>query len=378
MTASFPFHHFHGTHFEVGKQHGIALREEIKTHLDRLTRRFERQGIAFARAEEAALGYRGNIREVSAGLDEEIQGLAEGAAISLGAAFLLQLRAEVFVQLVGKHGAEQECTTFAILPELGADNRGFVGQNADLPAMYHDLMTVVRISVDAEPELLMVIPAGQISYIGINNAGLGVFGNYLHCASWREGFPRYLYTRVALREGSVAAAEAALRALHRASSRNVIMLDAGGNAVDIENTAETMVTIHPVDGFIAHANHYLDASLQHNESNPWLENSEIRYARLASSIAGGGSQIAPADIAAMLRDRSDVGNELSIYPEDDDRDLDAEDRNMTVTSIIGEPGRGQIWVASGPPSRYEYRRFAFDSAGLTDSVGPSASAETVL
>lgn len=363
MTVSFPFHHFAGSHHEVGRQHGAALRQQIAVHLDRLQRRFERQGITIAQAEEAALDYRSSIREVSVGLDEEIHGLAEGAEITLGAAFLLQLRAEVFVQLVGKHGAEQECTTFAILPERGSENRGFVGQNADLPAMYHDLMTVVRVSVDDEPELLMVIPAGQISYIGINNAGLGVFGNYLHCASWRDGFPRYLYTRVALREASVEAAEAALRRLHRASSRNVIMLDAGGTAVDLENTAESMVSIQPAQGFLAHANHYLDPSLQHNESNPWLENSQLRYERLAGSIADGGTDIAPRDIAEMLRDRSDIGNELSIYPEDDDRGVDEEDRNMTVTSVIAEPGRGQIWVASGPPSRHEYRRFSFADAG---------------
>ncbi len=374
MTASFPFHHFTGSHTEVGRQHGAALKDQIALHLDRLRRRFERQGFTLSQAEEAALEYRSSIRHVSVGLDEEIAGLAEGAGISLGAAFLLQLRAEVFVQLVGKHGAEQECTTFAILPELGASDRGFVGQNADLPAMYHDLMAVVHLAVDGEPEVLMVIPAGQISYIGLNNAGLGVFGNYLHCASWRQGFPRYLYTRVALRERSVAAAEAALRQLDRASSRNVIMLDAAGSAVDLENTSETIVALHPVNGFLAHANHYLESTLQHNESNPWLENSEIRYARLASSIAGGGTHIAPADIAAMLRDRSDTGNELSIYPEDDDRDIAEEDRNMTVTSVIAEPGRGQFWVASGPPSRYEYHRFTFAPISPDSELAPADEA----
>lgn len=368
MTDSFPFHHFSGSHFEVGRQHGEALQQQISVHLERLQRRFERQGFSIAQAETAALGYRESIQEVSAGLDHEIQGLADGAGISIGAAYLLQLRAEVFVELVGKHGAEQECTTFAILPERGKEGRGFVGQNADLPAMYHDLMAVVHLAVDGEPEVLMVTPAGQISYIGLNNAGLGVFGNYLHCASWRRGFPRYLYTRVALREGSVAAAEAALRGLHRASSRNVIMLDAGGSAVDLENTAETMVAISPTDGYLVHANHYVEPSLQHNESNPWLENSQLRYERLAGLIATGGSSLSPATIADMLRDRSDVGNELSIYPEDDDREIAEEDRNMTVTSVIAEPGRGQFWVASGPPSRYEFRKFSFDAASSSESV----------
>lgn len=370
MTDSFPFNTFSGSHFEVGRQHGETLRAKILTHLERVERRFARQGIPFARAESAALEYREEIKKISLGLDEEIQGLAEGAAISLGAAFLLQLRAEVFVQLVGRHGAEQECTTFAILPERSGNGRGFVGQNADLPAMYHDLMTVQRLVVDDEPEVLMVTPAGQISYIGINNAGLGVFGNYLHCSSWRDGFPRYLYTRIALREKSVGAAEAALRSLHRASSRNVIMLDSAGSAIDLENTPDTMLALAPQRGFLVHANHYLHDGLVVHESNPWLENSEIRYRRLAAQIGEWESELGPHEIAAMLRNRSDVGNELSIHPEDETRQVDAEDRNMTVTSVIAEPGRGQFWVASGPPSRYEYHHFSFEGEdpGTEDSV----------
>ncbi|UOR01456.1 C45 family peptidase [Leucobacter allii] len=365
MTDSFPFHRFAGSHFEVGRQHGEALRPRILRHLERLERRFARQGFTLDDAEGAALAYRESIRAVSTGLDEEIHGLAEGAGIPLGAAFLLQLRAEVFVDLVGRHGAEQECTTFAILPERSGTARGFVGQNADLPAMYHDLMTVVRVAVADEPEVLMVTPAGQISYIGINDAGLGVFANYLHCASWRAGFPRYLYTRIALRERTVGDAEAALRRLHRASSRNIIMLDSRGGAVDLENTPETMLALAPEDGVLVHANHYVHGSLVANESNPWVENSRIRQRRLAARIEAADGPIGEEEIAAMLRDRSDVGNALSIHPEDDVRDVDPEDRNMTVTSVIAEPGRGQIWVASGPPSRSPYAHYAFSDTAAT-------------
>lgn len=374
MTDRFPFHRFAGSHFEVGRQHGEALRPSILLHLERLERRFARQGFTLEQAEEAALGYRAGIRSVSVGLDDEISGLSVGAGIPLGAAFLLQLRAEVFVELVGRHSAEQECTTFAILPERAGGGRGFVGQNADLPAMYHDLMAVVRIAVDGEPEVLMVLPAGQVSYIGINDAGLGVFANYLHCPRWREGFPRYLYTRVALRERTVASAEKALRTLHRASSRNIIMLDSTGGAVDLENTPETMTALHPENGVLVHANHYLHGDYAATETNPWVENSRIRYRRLRSLIEDAGDVISEDEIAVMLRDRNDTGDELSIHPEDDPRDVDSEDRNMTVASVIAEPGRGQMWVASGPPSRFAYRRFTFGAAGAAGDAG--ATTET--
>ncbi len=359
MTTTFPYHRFSGTHHEVGRQHGSALKTQIHAHLAKLEQRFGRQGFKLVQAEGAALGYRAEVRAASEGLDDEIRGLAEGAGISLGAAYLLQLRAEVFVDLVGRHGAEQECTTYAILPERAPGQRGFVGQNADLPEMYHEFMTVVRLSVEGEPEVLMVTPAGQISYIGINSAGLGVFGNYLHCAGWRVGFPRYLYTRIALLHGSVAEAERALRQLHRASSRNIIMLDAQGGAVDLENTPEAIVGIEPSRGYLVHANHYVDERLAPNERNPHAENSRIRHHRLATLIGAAESAVGPEEIATMLRDRSDEGDALSLHPEDELRELEHGDRNMSVTSVIAEPGRGELWIADGPPSRHRYRRFSF-------------------
>lgn len=365
MTA-FPFFHFTGSHADVGREHGRALRDAIHLHLERLERRFARQGVPLGRAESAALVYEPAIEAASPGLVAEIHGLAEGADVSAGAAFLLQLRAEVFVDLVGRHGAEQECTTFAISPERTGTTRGFVGQNADLPAMYHDLMTVQQLSVEGEPQVMMATPAGQISYIGINDAGLGVFGNYLHSDRWRLGFPRYLYTRVALRQSTVPDAERELRGLHRASSRNIIMLDAAGRAVDLENTAEEMISLHAERGVLVHANHYADARLAGDETNPFLENSQTRHRRLSARIDAAEGPIGPHEIAAMLRDRSDHGDELSIHPEDDQRTLDAEDRNMTVTSVIAEPARGQVWIASGPPSLHTYRRHGFSPATASD------------
>ncbi|MEJ7757322.1 MAG: C45 family autoproteolytic acyltransferase/hydrolase [Nocardioidaceae bacterium] len=122
-----------------------------------------------------------------------------------------------------------ECTTFAVLPIAAADGTPLVGQNADLPALYSQLGVVIHVVPDDGPAVLMLTPAGQVSYIGINDRGLGVFGNFLSCDGWRVGFPRYLLTRPALLHDTVRGAVAAVRNVPRASSRNLIMLDANND-----------------------------------------------------------------------------------------------------------------------------------------------------
>lgn len=355
--SSFAFFHFSGSHSEVGRQHGEALAERIGVHLARVSRRLAAHGHTREEAEALALRYRPAVREASPGLDDEIVGLADGAGIELGSAYLLQLRAEVFAALTGRHGDDLECTTFAVQPKR-SHGHGLIGQNADLPEMYLDLLNIVRISVDGEPELLIVTPAGQISYIGINDRGLGVFGNYLHSGRWRIGYPRYLYSRFMLTQTSTAEALTALRGLTRSSSRNLLIMDAAGDAIDVENTVDEIDVLHPVDGLLAHSNHYVSERLAHHEQTSWLENSVIRLNRVQELLVVTDALDARS-MAVILRDRDDPRNALSIHPEDDGVDDGTGSRNMTVTSVIAEPALGRIWVSAGPPSRAGYRSYGF-------------------
>ncbi len=242
-----------------------------------------------------------------------------------------------------------------------AGGGGLVGQNADLPEMYLDLLQVVRIAVAGQPEVLMVTPAGQISYIGLNDRGLGVFGNYLHSDDWRVGFPRYFYSRLALTRATTAEALELVAGLRRSSSRNLIMLDASGDAADLENTIDEVDVLRPVAGLLAHSNHYLSERLRSFERTPWLENSEIRLSRMLT-LLGDAEQLDPQGMAAILRDRDDPENALSIHPEDSGPADGAGSRNTTVTSVIAEPAHGRIWVSDGPPSRSRYRSYAFAEA----------------
>src|SRR5699024_6725096 len=130
-SEAFPFYSFEGTHYEIGEQYGESCRDLIKLHkkyaLERLSKSIDIS--AHKNLEDAALEYRPFVIEYAPFFDKEIQGLAKGADISLGEAYFLQLRAEIY----NFFDTTDECTTFAVSGEVTKNGIPILGQNADLP-----------------------------------------------------------------------------------------------------------------------------------------------------------------------------------------------------------------------------------------------------
>lgn len=147
-ATTFPYHRFTGTHRQIGQQYGEACADLIHTHRDlALERLAAHAGIPTERALQATSAYRRHVVEHAAFLDDEIQGVAEGAGIALAHAYLLQLRAELYRHdFTNVDPPCDECTTFAVTPEAAADRKPLVGQNADLPAFYSQIGVVVNSS----------------------------------------------------------------------------------------------------------------------------------------------------------------------------------------------------------------------------------------
>lgn len=348
--AQFPFHRFSGSHRSIGRQYGEACVELIVRHRDLALESLSVNANLSASAALAATEvYRQYVLEHAAFLDDEIQGVAEGSGLSLAETYLLQLRAELHRHGNAATDTPGECTTFAVLGEAAAGGTPLVGQNADLPAFYSEISVVIHVAPDDGPEVLMLTPAGQVSYIGINDRGLGVFGNFLNCDGWRAGFPRYLLTRLALRHDSVQKAVGAVRSVPRASSRNLIMLDATA-ALDIETTPGDTAVLSPERGILAHSNHFLSPVLLDEErAEPAkLKNSQVRYDRMTELLSADRGALDMATMQRILRDRVTAPDAVCIAPGDEEVD------NITVASVIAQPTLGQLTVAVGPPHEHAY------------------------
>lgn len=355
MTRTFPFYRFTGSHHEIGQQYGESCREMIHRHRDAALERLQRKnGLTAEEVSQRTLWYRPYVREVAPFFLEEIAGLAQGADITEAEAWLLQLRAEVAV--VEHDEAGDECTSFAIEPGATSDGVGLVGQNADLPAFYREIAVVAEMQFDDLPHILMLLPAGQLSYLGINNAGLGVSANFLTCNGWRVGVPRYFFSRLALTQRSADDAATLIEGLHRASSRNLIMMDGDGTALNLETSVTESARIHAENAIIAHANHYQHPEMLIHEQSAGvgLKNSQGRVASMRSMLDARHGQLNAECMQQILQDRTNpmacVNRHQGDIPELD---------SMTFASMIMQPSLGQMDVAVGPPDAHPYRRYAF-------------------
>ena len=358
---AFPFHRFAGTHREIGWQYGGACEALIHRHLDKVLKRLEtKPGLSREQALVKAMNYRPWVQRHAQFFDEEIQGVAEGAGITLAEAYLLQLRAEAATPIDprGIDGPD-ECTSFAVQPEATSNGIGLVGQNADLPAFYGEIAVVAEIVPDDMPAILMVLPAGQVSYIGINDRGMGVFANFVTCDGWRMGLPRYMLSRLALTSETVDDAIALVRGVPRASSRNLIMLDGKGSAADLETTPYEDARLDPEDGLLAHSNHYVADSLQHEERSPEknVANSTVRLRQMRELLRARRGELDVDMMREILRDRACYPDTLCRAPGDDpDSDV------ITFASVIAEPSAGRMHVAVGPPHENEYVTHQFSGS----------------
>lgn len=356
-------HTFSGPPIELGRQHGEALRPQVEQHLHGVLERLAKQaGWNPATCAVRALRYREAVRSTSPTLDEEIVGLAEGAAINLGHAYLLQLRAEVGTDAArevgaGVHDREgAECTTFTLGAPQTAGLGPVIGGNADLPESYSGLLVGVRLQPTVGPPILMATPAGQISYVGMNGHGLAVFANTILCGGWCVGFPRYLLSRLVLAQKSVQRAQEIVTDVARAASRNLIMMDASGETRCLETTPE-LVGIHETQGGVGvHANHLVAPQTAHLEQGEadWMVDSRGRYERLRSLLTSS-SPLSEKRIKAALRDRQNLPYALSREVAEDGSDF------MTVFSTIAKPHSGELKIALGPPHLNKYHSFAVEA-----------------
>ena len=348
--SQFPHHRLQGTPREVGRQHGEALRSMIRAHLELIyTQGAQRSNLAPETGRRWALAFGPMIGEAAPHFLEEIEGVAEGAGIERAEALLLQVRQEV--AHVARFGAvDLECTSFAVSGPYTRAGTTFAGQNADLAGGIEAFSAVLTFAVTGKPAVMMLVPAGQISYLGISREGLSADANFLRSAGWRTGFPRYLLTRLAIEQPTLKAAVDAALTPRRASSRNLLLADRTGAMVDIETTAQE----HGLawgNGCLVHANHHVLPGMAGHETATAEErhNSGCRQDRIAALMEEHRGRIDATVLKTVLRDHANRPHSICAHP--------GERVSYSFASIVSDLEAGAMEVAVGPPCEHDYVRY---------------------
>ena len=354
MNQSFYDHYvFSGTHREVGRQYGEALREKIQGHLEIIYRNAQKvSGVSREQALRLALRYEPYIQKYAPHFLEEIAGLGEGANITREEALLLQVRQEV-VNLARFGTVEPECTAFAVTSEYTAGGKVYSGQNSDMYDDFRSITSVITFRIPGKPDVMMVIPAGQLSFLGMNSEGISCNCNMLRCTGWKEGFPRYLMSRLILEERTFEGACSKVEIPERASQRNILICDREGHIANYETTS-TDLGRQDGEGYLVHTNHFVIPSMLKYEESDEREtrNSVARYQRMSQLIQENKGSIDDLKLHRFLGDHANGEDSICMH--------EGETRPYhTFVSIINNLTDNVMEVAAGNPCCNEYAIYEF-------------------
>jgi len=345
-----PFVHAQGSWGDIGTQVGRMFAPLIDRHVEAWLQHVKAEtGASRTAVLATAATFAEPIRTHTPFLWEEIEGLARGSGLPMDQLLLLQARAEVMRTQKESAKPSLECTTFAVGGRRTADGAALFGQNVDLVPFLEEFGVIVRQYPKDAPATLLYTTAGLVGHNGLNEAGVGVCANFINDpAGWGEGLPRYMLSRIALREDSAERALAAALTPPRAASRNLLIADAQGVFIDAEVLRKEVGILRGADGLLVHANHLEAPAFAGYETAP--ENSCHRRQRLQALFDQARAPLTVTDIQGFYRDHANAPHTLCAHP--------FPGRNVqTVVSFIGDLTSRELHVAKGSPCRAAYATY---------------------
>lgn len=291
----------------------------------------------------------------------EMRGIAAGAGVEFEDVVLINARTEV-LQL-GKRRAiarmePDGCTGVVVMPGASADGALIHAQNWDWKSECAETGVVLRIRRDDGPDILTFVEAGGLARAGLNAAGIAVTANYLESdRDYRTlGVPLSLLRRKVLEQAFVAEAFRVVYATPKSASNNVIVSQAGGIALDFECAPDETFQVHPTNGLIVHANHWVSPvalSKLRDTGIAVTPDSLYRDVRVRGLLEARGRPLDVAAVKEALFDdyqtpwsvcrppRMNAGGNLS----------------ATVAMLVMQPARGILEIAPLPAQNRTFTRY---------------------
>jgi len=256
MTKQIPIVEARGTHHEVGKQIGQACKSGIQKTLTGLRDDLP-AGITFEQMLQKSKLYLEYSKQVYPQYVEELEGIAEGAAVPFEEVFLSMC------EELWEVAAWRGCTDMAARGRATKDGSTLVAHTNDLLPTAEEHLVILKVQAGDEPEFLGISSGGIGISAGFNAAGISLTGNQLDNNDIRPGVPRLLIVRATL--ASRYLTEAMDHCLHpkRASSYNNVLADTSGEVYSMEGSATDCEPIYIEEDILAHANHYVSPAMRH-------------------------------------------------------------------------------------------------------------------
>lgn len=359
-----------GTPAELGEQIGERTAAQIALSVEEYLSRFQRDaGLSLAEVTERGAAFWSVIEASHPRTAATLAGMARGSGHPVPLIAALNARTEL---LYGTGYEEGGCTSVAVTPEASASGHTLLAQNWDWHPQQGAACHLLATRDERGHVVLALTEAGMLAKSGMNSAGLGVCANLLVSDRDRgsAAVPYHVLLRAALESPRMSTAHQAVLLPRRSSSGNILLADAGGEAIDFELVPDDFRALFPEGGILTHANHFrsdLPVRDRKVASSALTLLRDVRLARLlAASARSGGVRI--ADIASALRDRYSDPDGICRLP---DPEVDPADRVATVFSIMMDLDSRELWIAGQTPADHPFVRLTLDTV-FRDDVAPVA------
>ena len=371
-AANPPFPHIRveGGPRDRGRGYGEQARERIRRSIEAYGDVFGHYaGWRWPQVTSEAERYRGAIEQFGVKYLEEIEGIAEGAAVPASDVLAINVRTEVMFAAKARAAAAlaeprhlpHECSAFAVLPERSDDGHTLIGQNWDWLLHSFDTCVVLEATQDDGPDFVTVVEAGLLAKTGMNSSGIGLATNALVTDADRgePGVPYHVLLRAILDSETISDAYVSLQRGWRSSSANYLVAHDDGVAVDVEGAPGDFANLYltfPEDGVLLHTNHFRSSAFDGKDVSLWvMPDSPFRLERLQARARASGL-LSLEIFRTFLADHVNYPSGVCCHP---DVRMEPHDQGATVASVLMDLDAKTMWIADGHPCTNPYRRLDY-------------------
>jgi isopenicillin-N N-acyltransferase-like protein len=357
----FPLVEVSGSPFERGVQHGRAVPSRVKGSVALYRDQLAKRGVSVATTDQLARNVIPTIEAFDASYFVEMQGMAEGAGVSIEDIILVNCRTEMMCGHTAlgqaREALDDGCTGLVVLPGASENGRLMHAHNWDWRDACVDTGIVLKVLKHGDgPDMLMFTEAGTLGRHGFNAAGLSLSGNFLTCERDYQGppgVPLGLLRRKMLECETMTSAMRVLFATRRYCSNNLMLAHADGEAVDLECAPDEIFWITPEDDILVHANHWVSQPARAKLVDRGLlttPDSIYRQRRVTASLQAAKGHISWETVKGALADAFGKPEGVLSWPSPAPHNS----TYCTVATTLMDPAARTMWVARKPYEACEF------------------------
>jgi len=376
MVEPFPLIEISGAPRERGRQYGQKAAGRIKKGATHYFAQLKELSLDAKGVAALVRDYLPVIEAFEPSYIEEMRGIAEGADVPFEDVVLLNARTEIIklanpaIRARLKTPEDPDgCTGVVVLPQATTDGRLIHAQNWDWKRECAETAVVLKVRRDDGPDLMTFTEAGALGRCGFNAVGIAITANYLESdRDYRQvGVPLALIRRKVLENEHLALAMRAVYCTKKSAANNMIVSHREGVAIDFECAPDETFQVHPQNGLLVHANHFVSpvALGKLKDTGPFnTPDSLYRDIRVRDLLQPHIGSITFDTVKSALFDEFAYPWSVCRPPR---RNL-SNNLSATVAMILMEPASGLMQVAPLPALNREFTSYRLE----IDEIGRAA------